>query len=75
MLNLHFAKKNAPFLYISYSYYFPNKWAMKTSLFIIVDMHLFQRTYYRMAEETSPVNSSINLIMGVREGLPSLKSF
>ena len=48
---------------------------LKTSFLTIVDKHPFQRTYYRMAEETSPVNSSINLIMGVREGLPSLKSF
>ena len=37
---------------------------LKTSFLIIVDMHPFQRTYYRMAEETFPVNSSINLIMG-----------
>ena len=37
---------------------------LKTSFLTIVDMHPFQRTYYKMAEETFPVNSSINLIMG-----------
>ena len=37
---------------------------LKTSFLTIVDMHPFQKTYYRMAEETFPVNSSINLLMG-----------
>ena len=37
---------------------------LKTSFLTIVDMHPFQRKNYKMAEETFPVNSSINLIMG-----------
>ena len=46
---------------------------LKTSFLTIVDMHPFQRTYYRMAEETFAANSSINLIMGEKKAsLPTL---
>ena len=47
---------------------------LKTSFFIIINMHPFQRTFYRMAEETVPVNSSTNLSMGEKRP-PSLYSF
>ena len=46
---------------------------LQNILSYIVHVHLFQRTYYRMAEETFSGNRSINLIMGEKKAsLPTL---